>query len=257
MSPLFADGTMRRVGYAQDAPGSEELSSQMNALSAAGCERIFTDTVPARTAARPEFAAAVEFCRRHRTTDPHEVVILTVGEIRRLGRGALEFLDATRQLRAETIWLEILAGPMQGIHSPNPGDSALFETASALASLEHDHTTTLARERRTAARENGRQGGRPKLLDGGMAAVARELKDQGVPVPDIARRLVIPDGKKKGRHPSVATVYRLLATTQADDTSASIITSAPAESVNGNADTAGAAEPHNATAAAPEAIPTA
>ncbi|WP_433359150.1 hypothetical protein [Streptosporangium sp. CA-115845] len=33
----------------------------------------------------------------------------------------------------------------------------------------------------------------------------------GVAVPDIACKLVIPAGKNKGRHPSVASVYRVLA----------------------------------------------
>ncbi|WP_276615480.1 hypothetical protein [Nonomuraea basaltis] len=30
-------------------------------------------------------------------------------------------------------------------------------------------------------------------------------------VPDIARKLVVPTGKNKGRRPSVASVYRVLA----------------------------------------------
>lgn len=34
--------------------------------------------------------------------------------------------------------------------------------------------------------------------------------------PEIARKLVIPSGKNKGEHPSVATVYRVLA--EADGT---------------------------------------
>nr|WTB29458.1 hypothetical protein OG781_08065 [Streptomyces sp. NBC_00830] len=44
-----------------------------------------------------------------------------------------------------------------------------------------------------------------------MTAYARALRDQNVPVPEIARKLVIPSGKNKGEHPSVATVYRILA----------------------------------------------
>ena len=44
-----------------------------------------------------------------------------------------------------------------------------------------------------------------------MAAYARSLRAHGVPVPEIARKLVILTGKNKGEHPSVATVYRVLA----------------------------------------------
>ncbi|MFF3734608.1 hypothetical protein ACFYXM_31035 [Streptomyces sp. NPDC002476] len=44
-----------------------------------------------------------------------------------------------------------------------------------------------------------------------MATYARSLRVNGVPVPEIARKLVITSGKNKGEHPSVATVYRILA----------------------------------------------
>ncbi|WP_433170141.1 hypothetical protein [Actinoallomurus sp. CA-150999] len=44
-----------------------------------------------------------------------------------------------------------------------------------------------------------------------MSALARALRAQGVPVPQIANKLVIPTGKNKGKNSSVATVYRVLA----------------------------------------------
>lgn len=44
-------------------------------------------------------------------------MILTVCEIRRLGHGALDFLAAADQLHTHTIWLEVLTGPLRGIHS--------------------------------------------------------------------------------------------------------------------------------------------
>ncbi|MEU0398447.1 hypothetical protein ABZ208_38045 [Streptomyces sp. NPDC006208] len=43
-----------------------------------------------------------------------------------------------------------------------------------------------------------------------MAAYARGLRPKGVPVREIARKLVIPSGKNKGQRPSVATIYHLL-----------------------------------------------
>ncbi|MFE0062870.1 hypothetical protein [Streptomyces sp. NPDC059003] len=44
-----------------------------------------------------------------------------------------------------------------------------------------------------------------------MVAYARSLRANGVPVPQIAQKLVITSGKNKGQRPSVATVYRILA----------------------------------------------
>lgn len=44
-----------------------------------------------------------------------------------------------------------------------------------------------------------------------MAAYARALRAQNVPVPEIAPKPVIASGKNKSEHPSVSTVYRILA----------------------------------------------
>ncbi|MFJ5811222.1 hypothetical protein [Streptomyces sp. NPDC093093] len=41
------------------------------------------------------------------------------------------------------------------------------------------------------------------------------LKDKGVPVPDIAKKLTIKTGKNTGKSPSVASLYRALAEAEA------------------------------------------
>ncbi len=61
----------------------------------------------------------------------------------------------------------------------------------------------------TAATQ-GRHGGRPKVVDD-MLLFARALRDQGVTMPEIAKKLTIKTGKNKDRHPSVASRYRALA----------------------------------------------
>ncbi len=38
----------------------------------------------------------------------------------------------------------------------------------------------------------------------------RSLRARGVPVPEIAARLVILTGQNKGRHPCLASVYRVM-----------------------------------------------
>ncbi|MEQ4723728.1 hypothetical protein [Nonomuraea sp. B19D2] len=65
-------------------------------------------------------------------------------------------------------------------------------------------------EGQASARERGCHGGRPKVLDDDMIAYARSLRARGVPVPEIAGKLIIPIGKNKGHHPSIASVYRIL-----------------------------------------------
>ncbi|MGR3934207.1 hypothetical protein [Streptomyces sp. BRA346] len=58
------------------------------------------------------------------------------------------------------------------------------------------------------ARERVRHDGRPKA-DDDMADYVRSLRAIGVAVPHMTRKLVITSGKNMGRHPSVATVYRI------------------------------------------------
>lgn len=41
-----------------------------------------------------------------------------------------------------------------------------------------------------------------------MLLFAKALRDNKVPVPEIAKKLVIKTGKNKGTHPSVASLYR-------------------------------------------------
>jgi hypothetical protein len=44
-----------------------------------------------------------------------------------------------------------------------------------------------------------------------MIIFVRALHDKGVPVPEIAAKLVIKTGKNAGKHPSVASVCRAVA----------------------------------------------
>ncbi|MFE0332507.1 hypothetical protein ACFW08_38115 [Streptomyces sp. NPDC058960] len=64
----------------------------------------------------------------------------------------------------------------------------------------------------------GNHGGRPKVIDDDSLLFARALKDRGVSVPEIAKKLTIKTGNNAGKHPSVASLYRALA--EVEETSA-------------------------------------
>ncbi|MFD3947703.1 hypothetical protein [Streptomyces sp. NPDC058579] len=53
----------------------------------------------------------------------------------------------------------------------------------------------------------------------GAMSFAVALKNKGVPVPDITKKLTIKTGKNAGRHPSVASLYRAL--TEAEEAAVS------------------------------------
>jgi hypothetical protein len=66
---------------------------------------------------RPKFEAALETYRRIKAHDPHCRVILTVYEMKRLGRDA-KLTALADHLTAHGIALEMLAGPLPGIYDP-------------------------------------------------------------------------------------------------------------------------------------------
>ncbi|MET8270123.1 hypothetical protein [Streptomyces sp. NPDC005096] len=74
-------------------------------------------------------------------------------------------------------------------------------------------------EGQVADAAKGNHGGRPKVIGDDMLTVAVALGDKGVPVPEIAKKLVIRTGKNAGKNPSVASLHRALAEAEdaADD----------------------------------------
>jgi DNA invertase Pin-like site-specific DNA recombinase len=153
---------------------------------------------------------AMAFARTIKKAVPHQRVISTVHEMKRLGRGAAELLTIAEDLRHHDIQLELLTGPLQGVYDPSGHG----------AESEREYIREKSLEGQASARKRGRHGGRPKVVDDDMAAYARSLRANGVPVPQIAQKLVITSGKNQGKRPSVATVYRILAEDDATDATA-------------------------------------
>jgi DNA invertase Pin-like site-specific DNA recombinase len=196
-----------RVGYARCSTAQQELQTQLGALHEVGCDPIFSEKISSRIKVRAEFAKAWGYARTIKTAVPHQRVIFTVHEMKRLGRGAAELLTIAEEFRRADIELELLTGPLQGVYNPSGRGAALFAFFAGMAESEREYVREKSLEGQAAARERGRHGGRPKVFDGDMIAYARSLRERGVAVPDIARKLVIPTGKNKGEHPSIAGVY--------------------------------------------------
>jgi len=195
----------------QTSTAGQELGSQVTALEAAGCKRIFAEKISTRIKIRPELEAALQLARDIKQAAPGQDVIVTVHEIKRLARNAAELMTLTAALQADGIQLELLTGPLTGIYDPDGLGSMLFAVLAVAAQLDRDYIRQKTLEGQRAAAAKGNHGGRPKVLDEDMIIFARALHDKGVPVPEIAAKLVIKTGKNAGKHPSVASVYRALA----------------------------------------------
>ena len=131
-------------------------------------------------------------------------VTIVVHEHKRLGRG-IELAGLAEQLRAAGIGLEFLAGELQGSHDPS---GVVFTVLAALSGMEREYIRDRTLEGHESARARGKPIGGAAVTDDAMLAVALHLRGQQLSLRDIAARLVIATGKKKGQRPSPATVMR-------------------------------------------------
>ncbi len=193
-----------RIGYARASTARQLLDTRVDSLKAAGVTRIFAEKISIRAVTRPELDRAVALARELRAAGVG--VTLVVHEHKRLGRD-LELAALAEQLRAAGIGLEFLAGELQGSHDPS---GIVFTVLAALSGMEREYIRDRTLEGHESARARGKTIGGAAVTDDAMLAVALHLRGQELSLREIAARLVIATGNKKGQHPSPATVLRML-----------------------------------------------
>jgi DNA invertase Pin-like site-specific DNA recombinase len=193
-----------RIGYARTSTVRQSLDTQTDSLRASGVTRIFSEKISTRAASRPELDRAVALARELRASGA--AVTLVVHEHKRLGRG-IELAALAEQLRAAGISLEFLTGELQGSHDPS---GVVFTVLAALSGMEREYIRDRTLEGHESARTRGKTIGGASVTDDVMLSMALHLRDQELSLRDIASRLIITTGKKKGQHPSPATVLRML-----------------------------------------------
>jgi DNA invertase Pin-like site-specific DNA recombinase len=104
-------------------------------------------------------------------------------------------------------WGRFLTGELQGSHDPS---GVVFTVLAALSGMEREYIRDRTLEGHESARARGKSIGGAAVTDEAMLAVALHLRGKELSLRDIASRLVIATGKKKGQHPSPATVMRML-----------------------------------------------
>jgi DNA invertase Pin-like site-specific DNA recombinase len=203
-----------RIGYARASTVRQSLDTQLDSLRAAGITRIFSEKISTRATSRPELERAVVLARELRASGV--AVTLVVHGHKRLGRG-IELAALAEQLKAGDIGLEFLTGELQGSHDPS---GIVFTVLAALSGMEREYIRDRTLEGHESARTRGRTIGGAAVTDDAMLSMALHLREQGLSLRDIAARLVITKGKKKGQHPSPATVLRMLR--EHDETTAAV-----------------------------------
>ncbi|WP_216363268.1 recombinase family protein, partial [Arthrobacter sp. Hiyo1] len=154
--------------------------------------------------------AALEAAREIKAHAPHCRVIFTVYEMKRLGRDSAELTALADHLTAHGIALEMLAGPLTGIYDPTGTGRVLFAFFAAMAETERENIREATLEGLNAAARKGNHGGRPPVITDDMLHTVLRRRTNGESLHDIRLNLIIPTGKRKGRNPSLASIYRAL-----------------------------------------------
>ncbi|MFE7115834.1 recombinase family protein [Streptomyces sp. NPDC057654] len=202
--PDAAPGAPIRIGYARCSTARQELQSQLDALARAQCTRVFSEKISTRIKVRPEFDAALTLAREIKAAAPSQAVILTVHEMKRLARSAAELMSLGSALQEDGIQLEILSGPLQGVHDPHGAGAIVFAVLAVSAEVEREGIREKTMEGLDTAKAQGRTGGRPAVMDADKLAAAKARREKGESVTAIAKALGV----------ARATLYRALADTE-------------------------------------------
>src|SRR3954453_10506701 len=178
------------IGYARVSILDQTLALQQDALTAAGCEQLYTDTISGSVTERPGLTQALSHLRMGDT--------LVVWRLDRLGRPLPHLIETVRQLQERGVGFRSL---QEQIDTTTSGGKLVFHVFGALAEFERD----LIRERThaglAAARARGRLFGRPRRLTSQQIKQLRSLaRDERTTVGEICQTLGI----------SRATYYRYL-----------------------------------------------
>ena len=178
------------IGYARVSTQDQNPQLQLDALQAAGCERIFVEKASGAQRDRPELIAALDFMR--------EGDSLVVWKLDRLARSLKQLIETVEGLEARKIGFRSLT---EAIDTTSAGGKLVFHIFAALAEFERGIIRERTRAGLDAARARGKVGGRPRSLGAEEIRQAKALlTDPEIRVKDVAKRLGV----------SEATLYRHL-----------------------------------------------
>jgi len=175
------------IGYARVSTQDQNLDLQIEALTRAGCKKVFDDKISGSRAERPGLAKALEMLRDDDT--------LVVWKLDRLGRSVKNLVDLVGELHKRGIQFKSLT---DAIDTGTPSGRFFFHVMASLAEMERELTIERTRAGLEVARQLGRKGGRKRQMTDSKIESARKLLANGVPPREVAKNLGV----------SVPTLYR-------------------------------------------------
>ena len=156
------------IGYARISTNEQNLNLQTDALTKAGCEKIFTDTASGAKYDRTGLTEAINFMRKGDT--------LCVWKLDRLGRSLKHLIETVLALQALG---KGFCSLQENIDTTTSGGKLFFHIFGALAEFERDIIRERTRAGLASARSRGRLGGRPSIMNSKKLKMATSLYADG------------------------------------------------------------------------------
>jgi DNA invertase Pin-like site-specific DNA recombinase len=152
------------VGYARVSTHDQNLDLQRDALERADCQQVFTDILSGAKGDRPGLKNALDYLR--------EGDVLVVWRLDRLGRSLKNLIEQINALQSRNIGFRSL---QESVDTTTSGGKLIFHVFGALAEFERDLIRERTQAGLKAARARGRNGGRPRALEGKNLVLAQNM----------------------------------------------------------------------------------
>ena len=169
-----------KIGYARVSTNDQDTQLQIDALTAAGCERIYQET---QSGAKQDRLELQQCLKSLRAGD-----LLIVWKLDRLGRSLQHLIELVTDLESRQIGFQSLT---ENIDTTSPTGKLIFHIFGSLAEFERG----LIRERviagLAAAKKKGTKFGRPEALNEADKDMALAMFNGGATKIAIARHFKV------------------------------------------------------------------
>lgn len=178
-----------KIGYARVSTEDQHVDLQRDALTQAGCQRLFCEKVSGAGHQRPELLRMLEQLRAGDT--------VVVWKLDRLARSTRDLLATVETIRAAGATLRSLSEPWADTTSH--GGQFILTVFAGMAEFERELIRERTRAGRDVAKRRGVRFGRPKKLNIEQRDLAVRLRAEGKSVKEVAHIFSV----------HVSTIYRL------------------------------------------------